>query len=88
LPLHRHRQDCFRQRDACPISDASGRLIRQSSQDESGAGLARRSESSLFVEPNVSDIVLEPSIAMGDFFVLQPNGADFDVIGRIRMGDK
>ena len=37
---------------------------------------------------NISDIVLEPSIAMGDFFVLQPNGADFDVIGRIRMGDK
>ena len=37
---------------------------------------------------NISDIVLEPSIAMGDFFVLQPNGADFDVIGKIRMGDK
>ena len=37
---------------------------------------------------NISDIVLEPSIAMGDFFVLQPNGADFDVIGKIRMGDE
>jgi phosphohistidine phosphatase SixA len=37
---------------------------------------------------NISNIVLEPSIAMGDFFVLQPNGADFDVIGKIRMGDK
>src|SRR5215475_947225 len=37
---------------------------------------------------NISDIVLEPSIAMGEFFVLQPNGADFDVIGKIRMGDK
>jgi phosphohistidine phosphatase SixA len=37
---------------------------------------------------NISDIVLEPSIAMGDFFVLQPNGADFDVIGKIRMSDK
>ena len=37
---------------------------------------------------NISNIVLEPSIAMGDFFVLQPNGTDFDVIGKIRMGDK
>jgi phosphohistidine phosphatase SixA len=36
---------------------------------------------------NISNIVLEPSIAMGDFFVLQPNGTDFDVIGRIRMSD-
>ena len=34
---------------------------------------------------NISNIVLEPSIAMGDFFVLQPNGTDFDVIGKIRM---
>ena len=32
--------------------------------------------------------ILEPSIAMGDFFVLQPNGTDFDVIGKIRMRDK
>jgi phosphohistidine phosphatase SixA len=37
---------------------------------------------------NISNVVLEPSIAMGDFFVLQPNGTDFDVIGKIRMGDK
>jgi phosphohistidine phosphatase SixA len=37
---------------------------------------------------NISNIVLEASIAMGDFFVLQPNGTDFDVIGKIRMGDK
>jgi phosphohistidine phosphatase SixA len=37
---------------------------------------------------NISDVVLEPSIAMGDFFVLEPNGGDFDVIGKVRMGDK
>jgi len=24
---------------------------------------------------------------MGEFFVVQPNGADFDIIGNIRMGD-
>jgi hypothetical protein len=34
---------------------------------------------------NISDIVLEPSIAMGDFFVLEPDGPDFDVIGKIRI---
>ncbi|WP_146987990.1 histidine phosphatase family protein [Bradyrhizobium macuxiense] len=37
---------------------------------------------------NISNIVLEPSIAMGDFFVLQPNGTNFDVIGSIQMGGK
>jgi phosphohistidine phosphatase SixA len=37
---------------------------------------------------NISNVVLEPSIAMGDYFVLQPNGTDFDVIGKVRMDDK
>jgi phosphohistidine phosphatase SixA len=37
---------------------------------------------------NISNIVLEPTIKMGEFFVLQPNETDFDVIGNIRMGDK
>ena len=37
---------------------------------------------------NISNIVLEPTVKMGEFFVLQPNGADFDVIGNIRMGDR
>jgi phosphohistidine phosphatase SixA len=37
---------------------------------------------------NIANIVLEPTVNMGDFFVLQPNGADFDVIGKIRMGDQ
>lgn len=33
---------------------------------------------------NIASIVLEPaSIGMGEFFVLQPNGADFNVIGKI-----
>jgi phosphohistidine phosphatase SixA len=36
---------------------------------------------------NIADIVLDPAL-MGEFFVLQPNGADFDVIGHIRMGDQ
>lgn len=36
---------------------------------------------------NIDNIVLE-SVAMGEFFVLQPNGADFKVIGKIRMNDQ
>jgi phosphohistidine phosphatase SixA len=37
---------------------------------------------------NISNIVLEPTVKMGEFFVLQPSGAEFDVIGKIRMGDQ
>jgi phosphohistidine phosphatase SixA len=37
---------------------------------------------------NISSIVLEPTVKMGEFFVLQPNGADVDTIGKIRMGDQ
>jgi len=33
---------------------------------------------------NIADQVLEPA-AMGEFFVLQPNGADFTVIGKIEL---
>ena len=36
---------------------------------------------------NIENIVLE-SVAMGEFFVVQPRGADFDVIGKIRMNDQ
>ena len=36
---------------------------------------------------NISNIVLEETVPMGEFIVVQPNGADFEVIGKIRMGD-
>ncbi len=36
---------------------------------------------------NVANVVLEDTVPMGEFFVVQPNGANFDVIGKIRMGD-
>lgn len=36
---------------------------------------------------NIADIVLE-SAAMGELFVVQPKGTDFDVIGKMRMGDQ
>ena len=36
---------------------------------------------------NISDVVLEDTVSMGEFFVVQPRGATFDVIGRIRLID-
>ena len=36
---------------------------------------------------NIANVVLEPAL-MGEFFVVQPNGADFDVIGKIRINDQ
>jgi phosphohistidine phosphatase SixA len=36
---------------------------------------------------NIANVVLEDTVPMGEFFVVKPNGADFDVIGKIRMGD-
>ncbi len=36
---------------------------------------------------NIANVVLEDTVPMGEFFVVQPNGANFDVIGKIRMGD-
>ena len=37
---------------------------------------------------NISDLVLEDTVPMGEFFVLQPKGTDFDVIGKIRLNDQ
>jgi phosphohistidine phosphatase SixA len=34
---------------------------------------------------NISDVVLEDTVPMGEFFVVQPNGTDFDVIGKIEL---
>jgi spore maturation protein CgeB len=36
---------------------------------------------------NISNVVLEDTVPMGEFFVVQPKGKDFDVIGKIRLGD-
>jgi phosphohistidine phosphatase SixA len=36
---------------------------------------------------NISDVVLEDTVPMGEFFVVQPRGTTFDVIGRIRLND-
>lgn len=36
---------------------------------------------------NIADLVLEDTVPMGEFFVVQPKGTDFAVIGKIRLGD-
>ena len=33
---------------------------------------------------DIANVVLEGSVGMGEFFVLQPTGTDFTVVGRIR----
>jgi phosphohistidine phosphatase SixA len=37
---------------------------------------------------NIADVVLEDTVPMGEFFVVQPKAADFEVIGRIRLNDQ
>ena len=37
---------------------------------------------------NIANVVLEDTVPMGEFFVVQPKGADFEVIGRIRLNDQ
>jgi phosphohistidine phosphatase SixA len=37
---------------------------------------------------NIADVVLEDTVPMGEFFVVQPKGSDFEVLGKIRMGDR
>ena len=36
---------------------------------------------------NIADAVLEDTVPMGEFFVLQPKGTNFDIIGKIRLNE-
>jgi phosphohistidine phosphatase SixA len=70
------------------VSDSQAKLNNESVLQEI---LKHRDLSNLVMithDLNISNIVLEPTVKMGEFFVLQPNGTDFDVIGKIRMGDQ
>jgi phosphohistidine phosphatase SixA len=70
------------------VSDSQAKLNNESVLQEI---LKHRDPSNLVMithDLNISNIVLEPTVKMGEFFVLQPNGADFDVIGKIRMDDQ
>ena len=69
------------------ISDSQAKLNNESVLQEI---MRHRAPSNLVMithDLNISNIVLEPTINMGEFFVLQPKGADYDVIGKIRLGD-
>lgn len=37
---------------------------------------------------NIADVVLEDTVPMGDFFVVQPKGTDFEVLGKIHLDDR
>jgi len=37
---------------------------------------------------NIADVVLEDTVPMGEFFVVQPKGSDFEVLGKIYMRNK
>lgn len=37
---------------------------------------------------NIANIVLEDTVPMGEFFVVQPHGTDFDVVGKILINDQ
>jgi phosphohistidine phosphatase SixA len=69
------------------VSDSQAKLNNESVLQE----ILKHQDSSNLVmithDLNISNIVLESTVSMGEFFVLQPRGADFDVIGKIRMGD-
>ena len=70
------------------VSDSQAELNNESVLQEI---LKHRDPSNLVMithDLNISNIVLEPTVKMGEFFVLQPNGTDFQVIGKIRMGDQ
>jgi len=70
------------------VSDIQAKLNNESVLHEI---LKHRDPSNLVMithDFNISNIVLEPTVYMGDFFVLQPNAADFEVIGKIRVGDQ
>jgi phosphohistidine phosphatase SixA len=37
---------------------------------------------------NIADVVLEDTVPMGEFFVVQPKGMDFEVLGKIHLDDR
>src|SRR5215510_3274086 len=37
---------------------------------------------------NIADVVLEDTVPMGEFFVVQPQGSDFEVLGKIHIDDR
>lgn len=69
------------------VSDDESKLNRQSVVQEI---LKHHGPSNLVMithDLNIADVLVEDTVPMGEFFVVQPKGTDFDVIGKIRLGD-
>ncbi len=69
------------------VSDDQAKLNRESVVQEI---LQHRDASNVVLithDLNIADVVLEDTISMGEFFVVQSKGTDFDVVGKIRLGD-
>lgn len=70
------------------LSDAQAKLNERRVVQEI---LRHRGPSNLVMithDLNIANIVLEDTVPMGEFFVIQPNGADFDVVGKILISDQ
>src|SRR5215470_16687615 len=70
------------------VSEDRAKLNRQSVVQEI---LKHHDPSNLIMithDLNIADLVLEDTVPMGEFFVVQPKGSDFDIVGKIRLNDQ
>lgn len=70
------------------VTEAQAKLNEKRVVDEI---LRHRGPSNLVMithDLNIANIVLEDTVPMGQFFVIQPNGADFDVVGKIFINNQ
>jgi phosphohistidine phosphatase SixA len=70
------------------VSEDQAKLNRESIVQEI---LKHRDDSNLMMithDLNIADVVLEDTVPMGEFFVVQPNGADVDIIGKIQLNNR
>jgi phosphohistidine phosphatase SixA len=70
------------------VSEDQAKLNRESIVQEI---LKHRDDSNLIMithDLNIADVVLEDTVPMGEFFVVQPKGADVDIIGKIQLNNR
>jgi phosphohistidine phosphatase SixA len=70
------------------VSEDQAKLNRESIVQEI---LKHRDGSNLIMithDLNIADVVLEDTVPMGEFFVVQPKGADVDIIGKIQLNNR
>ena len=75
-------------RPPCTVSEDQAKLNRESIVQEI---LKQRDDSNLMMithDLNIADVVLEDTVPMGEFFVVQPKGADVDIIGKIQLDNR